>query len=190
MKNILINTPAKLTAVISRSLTNKFVQAIASSWLIALGAYVVIPFYPVPMTLQSFAIALIGLLVPIEVAIGSVSLYIGYAAMGIPVLQGGAKGIAALLGPTAGYIVGFFVMIAIISWLMNIYPTSGVFKRLLFTFFGGAVLFLPGISYLAHLFNWNMAIKTGLLPFIFSEPVKYTLVVYLSMLLQGKYVRK
>jgi biotin transport system substrate-specific component len=190
MKNILINTPAKLIAVISKSLTNKFVQTIASSWLIALGAYITIPFYPVPMTLQTFAIALISLLVPVQVAIGSVLFYIGYAAVGIPVLAGGAKGMTALLGPTAGYIVGFFLMSAIISLLMKYYPTSGGLKRLLFTLLGGTVLFLLGIAYLAHLFNWNMAIKTGLLPFAFSEPVKYALAAYLSVFVQGKYLRK
>jgi biotin transport system substrate-specific component len=190
MKNTLINTPAKLAAVISKSLTNKLVQAIASSWLIALGAHIIIPFYPVHMTLQSFAIALISLLVPVEVAIGSVLFYVGYAAMGIPVLQGGGKGIAALLGPTAGYIIGFFFMSAIISLLMKHYPNSGILKKLLFSFLGGAVLFLLGIAYLAHLFNWDIAIKTGLLPFVFSEPVKYALAAYLSVFVQGKYLRK
>src|SRR4051812_37254688 len=126
MKNILINTSAKLTAVISKSLTNKLVQTIAGSWLIALGAHIIIPFYPVHMTLQSFAIPFISLLAPAEVAIGSVLFYVGYAAVGIPVLQGGGKGIATLCGPTAGYIIGFFFMSAIISLLMKYYPNSGV----------------------------------------------------------------
>lgn len=189
MKNIFISIP-KLTAVISKSLTNKFSQAIASSWLIALGAYIIIPFYPVPMTLQTFAIALVSLLVPVEVAIGSVSLYIGYAAIGIPVLQGGAKGVAVLVGPTAGYIMGFFFMSAIISLLMKQYPTSGIFQRLLFIFLGGAVLFLLGIAYLAYLFNSKIAITTGLVPFGFAEPVKYALAAYLSVFMQNNYFRK
>lgn len=190
MKNVLTNIPVRLTAVISKSLTNRLTQTIAGSWLIALGAQIIIPFYPVHMTLQTFAIALISLLVPVEVAIGSVLFYVGYAAMGIPVLQGGGKGIVALLGPTAGYIMGFFFMSAIISLLMKHYPTSGIFQRLLYTFLGGAVLFLLGMSYMAHLFNWGIAIKTGLLPFIFSEPVKFALAAYLSVFVQGKYLRK
>lgn len=190
MKNILITTSAKLTAVIATSMTNKLVQALAGSWLIALSAHIIIPFYPIPMTLQTFAIALISLLVPLEIALGSLLFYIGYAAIGIPVLAGGGKGLATLVGPTAGYIAGFFVMSTIIGLLMKRYPTSGVYKRLFFTFLGGAVLFLLGTSYLAYLFNWKIAIKTGLYPFIFSEPAKYALAAYLSVLVQSKYVRK
>jgi biotin transport system substrate-specific component len=190
MKNIFIHMPAKLIAIIATSLTNKLVQTIVSSWFIALCSHITIPFYPVPMTLQTFAIALISLLAPVEVAIGSVLFYVGYAVAGIPFLGGGAKGIAVLLGPTAGYIMGFFVMSATISLLMKCYPTSGIFKRLLFTFLGGGVLFLLGMTHLARLFNWGVAVKAGLLPFVFSEPVKYALAAYLSVFLQGKYLKK
>jgi biotin transport system substrate-specific component len=189
MKNILIIVP-KLAGTLSRLLANKFAQTIAGSWLIAAGAQISIPFYPVQMTLQTFAIALISLVMPVELAIGSVLFYISYAAMGIPVLAGGGTGIIVLLGPRAGYIVGFLAMSAIIGLLMKLYPTSGVLKRLLFTFLGASILFLLGTSHLAHLFNWNIAIKTGLLPFIFSEPVKLTLAAYLSVFVQDKYVNK
>ena len=191
--NIFVNDTGALTTArlksASNTLVHKLIQTIASSWLIALGAYVIIPFYPVPMTLQSFAIVLISLIASVEVAIGSVLFYIGYAAMGIPVLQGGAKGYAALSGPTAGYIIGFFFMSAIISLLMKSYPTNNVFKRLMFTLLGTGVLFLLGVSYLAYLFDWRIAIKTGLLPFALSEPVKCPLAAYLSVFVEGKRLR-
>ncbi|OJW73433.1 MAG: hypothetical protein BGO68_02105 [Candidatus Amoebophilus sp. 36-38] len=190
MKNLLINSGIKLTPVISRLLAHRFVQTFLCSWLIALGAYITIPFYPVPMTLQTFVIALISLLMPFHVAIGSLTCYVTYAAIGIPVLAEGSRGITALVGPTAGYIIGFFLMSAIISLLANRYPTSGGLKRFLFTLIGGVFLFSIGLAHLSHLFGWSIAIKTGLLPFVFSEPVKFLLAAYLSVFIRSKTLKR
>jgi biotin transport system substrate-specific component len=190
MKNLLINSRARLALAISPLFTHKFVQAFLCSWLIALGAYISIPFYPVPLTLQTFSIALISLVMPVQVAISAVVFYISYAAMGIPVLEGGANGIGALVGPTAGYIVGFILMSATISLLIKRYPASSALKRCLFTLIGGAILFLIGVGYMSHLFSWNIAIKAGLLPFMFSEPIKLALAAYLSKFIQHRYLTK
>lgn len=187
MKNLLINSGTRFSVTISKILSYKLVQTLLCSWLIVVGAYITVPFYPVPMTLQTFVIALISLLMPFQVTIGSIILYLSYAGVGIPVLTGGGKGITALVGPTAGYVIGFFFMAAIINLLIKSYPTSGILRRFLFTCIGGIMLFLMGLAHLSHLFDWSIAIKTGLLPFVFSEPVKLLLAAYLSLLLQGRF---
>ncbi|MHB9146983.1 MAG: biotin transporter BioY [Candidatus Amoebophilus sp.] len=187
MKFFLITTKRiNLTTFIANFATSKYMQTFLGSWLIALGAQISIPFHPVPMTLQTFTIALISLLVPFQVAVGSVVFYITYAAMGMPVLEGSASGIGKLLGPTAGYIVGFLLMSAITNLLIKSYPTNSSLKRCLFILAGGSVLFISGMVHLSYIFGWNIAIKTGLLPFILSEVVKYTLAAQLSLFIQNK----
>ena len=190
MKNVLLSSRTKLTLSVSKIFSHRLVQTFLCSWLIALGAHIMVPFYPVPMTLQTFAIALISLVVPSHVAIGSLLFYVTYAALGIPVLAGGNKGIVALVGPTAGFIIGFFLMSALINLLVNRYPTSGVLKKFLITLLGGTFLFAIGLAHLSHLFGWTIAIKTGLLPFVFSEPVKFLLAAYLSVFVRNKDLKR
>ena len=174
----------------SRFLRNAFVRAFCASWLIALGAYIMVPWYPVPMTLQTFFIALIALLAPWPTAVGAVLFYLSYAAMGMPVLAGGNGGIAGLLGPGAGYLVGFVLMAGVIAVLTQRYKDSSVLGRFGFTLVGGLLLFGLGLAHLARLFSWEIAFKTGLLPFIFSELTKYALAAALSVFIQHKYLSK
>lgn len=173
-----------------RFLRNAFVRAFCASWLIVLGAYIRIPCYPVPMTLQSFVIALIALLAPWPTAMGAVLFYLSYAAMGMPVLAGDNRGIAGLLGPCAGYFVGFVLMSGVIAVLTQRYKDSGVLGRFGFTLVGGLLLFGLGLAHLARWFSWEIAFKTGLLPFIFSEPIKFALAAGLSVFIQHKYLGK
>jgi biotin transport system substrate-specific component len=186
MKNFLMTTRINLTTAISSLATSKYVQTFLGSWLIALSAQISVPFYPVPMTLQTFTIALISLLVPFQVAVGSIVFYISYVGMGIPVLASSNTGITSLVGPTGGYIVGFLLMSSIISLLMKNYPTNSSLKRFLFVLTGGSSLFILGVAHLSHIFGWDIAIKTGLLPFVLSEPVKYVLAAQLSTFIQNK----
>jgi biotin transport system substrate-specific component len=189
MKNLLTTTRISLITFISNFITSKYAQTFLGSWLIVLGAQISIPFYPIPMTLQTFAIALISLLIPFQAAIGSVVLYVSYVAMGIPALAGGGSGIERLLGPTAGYIVGFLFMSGIISLLIKSYPTNSSLKRFLFILVGGIVLFTSGIVHLSYIFGWDIAIKTGVLPFMLSEPVKYLLAAQLSTFVQNSHLK-
>jgi biotin transport system substrate-specific component len=167
----------------NKVLNNIWVQAFCASWLIVVGAHIKIPFYPVPMTLHTFFIALLALVMPWPTAVNAVIFYLFYAAIGLPVSATGNNGIAAFLGPTAGFLWGFVLMSGSISWLMQRYQPKTTWFRLVFAFLGGCLLFGAGISYLAHLFGWQAAIKGGLLPFVFSEPTKYILAAYLSTLL-------
>lgn len=191
MKRIFTFTRAWVVGIPKpRCLCNAFVRAFCASWLIVLGAYFMVPFYPVPMTLQTFFIALIALLAPWRMAMGAVLFYLSYAAMGIPVLAGGNCGIAALLGPRGGYFVGFVLMSGVIAVLTQRYRDSGVLARFGFTLIGGLLLFGLGLAHLAHFFGWEIAFKTGLLPFIFSEPTKFALAAGLSVFIQHKYLSK
>src|SRR4051812_6595745 len=113
MKNLLQNTQTWIIALRKyKILNNALIHIFCASWLIALGAHIKVPFYPVPMTMHTFAIALIALLTPWSTSVSAVMLYLSYAAMGIPVLASGNSGISAFSGPTAGYLWGFILMSA------------------------------------------------------------------------------
>jgi biotin transporter BioY len=77
-------------------------------------------------------------------------------------------------------------MSGIVSLLTQKYPSQGSIVRLGFTLIGGLFLFVPGLLHLANLFGWEVALKTGLLPFVFSEPTKYALAAYLSVFIRDK----
>ena len=170
----------------SRFFSNAFVCAFCASWLIALGAHIKVPFYPVPMTMQTFAIALVALLTPWPAAISAVLLYLSYAAVGLPVLASGNKGLLGLTGPTAGFLVGMVLMSGVIAALTKRDKDSGVLIRFGFVLIGSLFVFVPGLSFLTHLFSWEIALQTGLLPFIFSEPTKLALAAYLSVFIQNR----
>ena len=191
MENLFALTKTYLIALSkSRFFNNSLVHAFCASWLIALGAHITVPFYPVPMTMQTFVIALVALLAPWPTAMGATVLYLGYAAVGMPVLAGGARGMAVLLGPTAGYLLGFVLMSGATAALTQRYQAQGVLARLGFALIGTLLLFGAGLTHLAHLFGWETAFKTGLLPFMLSEPTKLALAAYLSVFIRDKYLNK
>ena len=164
-----------------------FVQAFCASWFIVLATQLRVPFYPVPMTLQSLAIMLIALLATRRVAIGAVLLYLAYGAVGLPVFASGTGGLASFVGPTAGYLVGFVLMSAVIASLAERYPESGFWMRLGFLLLGNVFLFAPGIGFLAHLIGWEKAFQAGFLPFVWALPTKAALAACLSVYLQSQY---
>lgn len=81
------------------------------------AAWVSIPMKPVPLTLQTVAILLVALLLPMKYALFSVGLYIALGAAGVPVFSGGNSGITVISGPTGGFIIGFMVCAAVVSFL-------------------------------------------------------------------------
>jgi biotin transport system substrate-specific component len=101
-------SPVAAPTVLGQPLTNKAAFALAGSALVALSAHVSIPlgFTPVPLTLQPFAVLLLGLLLDPVTAFAALALYLGEGASGLPVFSpAGPGGVAQLLGPTGGYLM-------------------------------------------------------------------------------------
>ena len=93
------------------------ILTLAGSTLIALCAQVSIPFHPVPVTMQTFAVFLIGLTYGWRLGGITVALYLGEGAIGLPVFAGGKGGLIVLMGPTAGYLYGFFLAAVACGWI-------------------------------------------------------------------------
>lgn len=131
-----------------RSLPMQALMVVAGSALIALSARIEVPMYPVPMTLQTLMISLIGLTYGARLGALTVLAYLAEGAAGLPVFSGGNAGLAWLLaGPTAGYLWGFVVMAALTGWLAQRMQARSVLRL-----FVAAVL--PGFLLLAMGAGW------------------------------------
>lgn len=148
------------------------VLALAGSLLLAASAKVQVPMWPVPMTMQTFAVLVIGMSFGMRLGAATVALYLVQGAAGLPVFASG-MGLAYLAGPTGGYLLGFLVAAGLVGWLAQ----HGWDRSPVLTFaanvLGTAVIFGLGVSWLSvFLGDVQAAFANGVLPFLFGALVK------------------
>lgn len=145
---------------------------LAGSLLLALTAQVAIPMWPVPITGQTFGVLLVGALLGSRRGALSVLTYLAEGFIGLPVFAGGAAGIARLLGPTGGYLLGFVVAAFVVGWLSE----RGWDRRALTTaaamVVGNFVIYSFGASWLTSFVGWERALAVGVVPFLIGDAVK------------------
>ena len=146
--------------------------------LLAISAKIQLPFWPVPMTMQTFVIFLIGMTYSVRLSFITVSMYLFEGALGLPVFASGG-GVAYLVGPTSGYLYGMLISSVVISYLANLGFSKTYFKTSISLLIGSFIIFLFGILYLGSIIGYEKAIIAGLLPFIPSELFKIALAVSL-----------
>ena len=162
--------------------------ALFGTFLLAISSKVQVPFWPVPMTMQTFVIFLIGMTYGVRLSFATVALYLFEGAAGLPVFASGG-GIVYLTGPTAGYLYGMLFASVIISYLANLGLSKTYFKATISLIFGSIIIFAFGIIYLGSIIGYEKAIVVGLLPFIPSELFKIALAVALIPTIQ-KIIKK
>ncbi len=152
----------------------KIVPILAGSLLIALFARISVPlpFSPVPITGQTFAVLLVGALLGSRAGAVSVLAYLAEGIAGLPVFANGAGGPAVLFGPTAGYLYGFIAAAFIVGWLCE----RGWDRRLgtaaAAMVIGNLVIYLCGLPWLAGFVGVDNVLALGLLPFIPGDLLK------------------
>lgn len=140
----------------------------------ALAAQIAIPlpWTPVPVTGQSFAVLLTGMVLGSRRGFLALALYLAEGAFGLPVFAGGGAGAALLLGPTGGYLIAFPLAAALTGFLAE----RGWDRRLLSTLaamlIGSSVIFAGGLAWLARFVPPGQLLVTGLIPFIPGDVVK------------------
>ena len=157
------------------SLARRAAAVLAGTAFLAAMAQITVPMYPVPMTMQTFAVMLIGAFCGWRLAGETVLAYIAEAAVGLPVLAGGASGIAKLVGPTGGYILGFVLGAALIGYLAERGWHRSLGGLVASLSLGHLLVFIPGVLWLASFFGFEGdkgAIVLGLTPFIVGSVVK------------------
>jgi len=152
---------------------------IGASLSIGLAAQVALPlpFTPVPATLQTFAVLLVGLVLGSRLGALAVLAYLGEGLVGLPVFAGGATGQSKLVGPTGGYLAGFVLA----AFVVGLLAERGWTKRRLSTLgallIGHAVIYTCGVTILAAFMPWRLALVQGVLPFLPGEAIKSAAVV-------------
>ncbi|SFI37390.1 biotin transport system substrate-specific component [Jannaschia pohangensis] len=113
--------------------------------VLAIASQVSVPFFPVPMTLQTLAVLMVGLTLGARLGAITVLVWLGQAMLGAPVLANFANG-AAFAGPTAGFLVGF-VGLAFLAGLATDRGITGPVKLSLVTLAASALLYVPGLAW-------------------------------------------
>lgn len=146
------------------------------SWLLAASSWAEVPMYPVPMTLQTYALLVIAGLSGLRLSLEIVVVWLAQAAMGLPVLAGGASGIEALVGPTGGYLLGFLVATGLVGWFAA--RTGRDWLPLTASFLAAhAVILLLGFAWLASGLGAKTAFVGGVAPFLVGAFLKTLLAV-------------
>ncbi len=125
-----------------------------------------IPGSPVPVSLQTLAVFVVGGWLGSRDAGLAMALYLALAAAGLPVLSDGAGGLGAVLGPTAGYLVGFVLAAVAIGRAQEVGWLDDVPRASLVAAAGTALVLVPGVSWLALGvgLGWQRALEAGALP--------------------------
>lgn len=152
------------TLPFSRSREALFV--LLGAGLMALMAQIFIPLKPVPITLQTVGMLIIGLTYSSRQAFLSLLAYLGLGAVGVPVFQSFSAGPAVLMGPCAGYLFGFLVVVTGMAWLRETLNLKGTFPLFGLAVLGQVVLYIFGVSWLAVTMPLESAISVGVVPFI------------------------
>ena len=158
------------------SIIKNLIIAICGTILLAVSAKVKIPFYPVPMTMQTFVVLLLGVSLGWKLGLFTVSLYLIQGIAGLPVFAGTPEkgaGIVYFTGPTMGYLVGFLIAV----YLAGLFKyTNNFFKNLIKLIFSVSFIYLLGMIWLGILIGWDKPVfKLGAQPFLLAELFKVVL---------------
>lgn len=151
----------------------------AGCGLLTVSAKVQIPFYPVPVTLQTFVLLVLGMAYGLRLATATAASYLGAGLAGAPVFAGAGAGWAYVSGPTGGYLAGFVLAMALMGALGDRGWGRGLAGMLGPMLLGTAVIFACGVAWLSSLIGWEKALAGGLYPFIPGEAAKIVLATLL-----------
>jgi biotin transport system substrate-specific component len=176
-------------ALLPRSLAAQLGLVIGLTVLLVLSAKLQVPFWPVPMTLQTLAVLLFAGLFGARVAGAAFILYLIEGAVGLPVFAGSPErgiGITYMMGPTGGYLFGMLLASLLVGWLAD----RGLARRPVAL--GAAMLaaialvYLYGATWLAGFVGVQRAVALGVVPFIAGDVVKVAIAATAVFALRGR----
>ena len=151
------------------------------SILLTISSKIKIPFYPVPMTMQTFVVLFLGMSFGYKIGLATVSLYLIEGIIGLPVFSNSPEkgiGITYFTGPTMGYLIGFLFATFLAGYFnlkVNIFYT---FLKLVVSV---SVIYILGIFWLGSLIGWDKPIiQLGVMPFLLAELFKITILTILA----------
>ncbi len=144
--------------------------------LLTLSSWIEVPMIPVPITMQTFAVTLVGALYGWRLGALTVVAWLAEAAVGMPVLAGGSGGLAPFVGPTAGYLFSFPIVAALVGWLVERgWNAERVFLAFAAMLIGNGLCLVLGALWLAGIVGFEKAIALGVTLFIVGGVLKSAL---------------
>ena len=152
-----------------------FALMVVGTVLLTISAKVQVPFVPVPMTLQTLVVLMIGAAYGWRLGGATVLLYLAEGASGLPVFAGAGAGPAYLAGPTGGFLAGFVAAAVTVGFLAERGWDRPLWRVLVLMTLGHAVIFAFGLGWLATLFGAAKAWAVGAQPFVLATLLKTAL---------------
>jgi biotin transport system substrate-specific component len=174
--------------IAGRSLPMQAALLLFGTGVLALASQISVPMVPVPITLQTFALTMIGVLYGWRLGALTVLAWLGEAMMGLPVLANGGGGLAPFVGPTAGYLVSFPIIAALAGYLAEKgWTGERVVKSVVAHLSANILCLVIGGAWLAWLMGAEKGLALGVTPFILGAVLKSALAAALLMALaRGK----
>ena len=147
--------------------------------LLAISSKIKIPFYPVPMTMQTLVVLLLWIVLGWKLGLATVMLYLFEGIIGLPVFSGSPEkgiGLVYFTGPTMGYLIGFLFTVYF-SGSFNF--TGNFFKKILQLIFSVSFIYLLGVLWLGTLIGWEKPLfQLGVQPFLLAELFKILIILF------------
>ena len=151
------------------------------SIILAISAKIKIPFYPIPMTMQTFVVLFLGISLGYKIALATIGLYLIEGILGLPVFSNSPEkgvGLVYFTGPTMGYLIGFLSASFFASFIKSTDNYLVIFVKLIFSV---STIYILGVLWLGILIGWDKPIiELGVAPFIIAEFFKISLLVVLA----------
>jgi biotin transport system substrate-specific component len=181
MADIAIKSGAEtLENMVGGTFARKAAITVLGSLFLAAMSQIQVPFFPVPMTLQTLGVMLIGITFGFRLATATVALYLVEGLIGLPVFAGFSSGPAVFIGGTAGYLFGFLGAAALMGFMADRGITKSWLGMIGTLVAGEVVIFGLGIAYLTYLYGFDKALEYGLYPFVLGDLLKMALALLLG----------
>ena len=158
-----------------------FVLIFFGTMALTISAKLKIPFYPVPMTMQTFVVLFLGLAFGHKIGLATVGVYLLEGIIGVPVFSNSPEkgiGLIYFTGPTMGYLIGFLSAVFFVGYLNLEKNIFIIFSKLVFSV---STIYLFGVLWLGTLIGWDKPIlELGVIPFLLAELFKICLLTVLA----------
>ena len=162
----------------SKLVKNLFI-ALTGTIILAISSKIKIPFYPVPMTMQTLVILIIGIGFGWKLGLTTISLYLFEGIIGLPVFSGTPEkgiGLVYFSGPTMGYLIGFLFAVYFAGFFKF---NKNVFVKFIQLVFSVSIIYMFGVLWLGTLIGWEKPLfQLGVQPFLLAELFKILIILF------------
>ena len=177
------NTLATAILPLDNALLRNLILAVAGSLLLWVSAKISIPFWPVPLTMQTLVVLMIGMAFGARLGVATVALYLLEGAAGLPVFSGTPEkgiGLAYMMSTTGGYLFGFVVAAGAVGFLAERGWDRNLSTTALAMLIGTVLIYIPGVLWLGMVLGWDKPILSwGLTPFLAGDALKLVIAAVL-----------